>query len=154
MLPLRHPRRAASTIHLPVAAGESFAPSGDFHALSDGMGWSLGASDQGHGSAAFLWYGSRADTQHSSACRKRYAILASQKAVGNAKCRLVEMVTRCGGKRQSQSSGWDGDNSGYGDYGSYDDAPGHGYDNLTTASTVPGRGRLTTRAGENDDGSA
>lgn len=32
-----------------------------------------------------------------------------------------------GGKRQPQSSGWDGDNDGYGDYGPYDNAPGYGY---------------------------
>jgi hypothetical protein len=31
------------------------------------------------------------------------------------------------GKKQPQSSGWDGDNDGYGDYGPYDNSSGYGY---------------------------
>src|SRR5215467_3149032 len=32
------------------------------------------------------------------------------------------------GKKQPQSSGWDGENDGYGDYSPYDNAPSYGYD--------------------------
>ena len=53
------------------------------------------------------------------------------------------------GKRQSQSSGWDGDNSGYGDYGSYDDAPGYGYDNYDGQYADQGGGDY--EGWENDD---